>query len=62
MKIKFIMYNVQDDRFPQLYVRVDILLTCGKHLHDCVTSPRGHPKTSLLSSRVRSQESERQCI
>ena len=26
--------------FTQLYVRVDILLTCGKHLHDRITSVR----------------------
>ena len=26
--------------FTQLYVRVDILLTCGNHLHDRITSLR----------------------
>jgi len=38
------MYNVQDcsflynKLFAQLYVRVDILLTCGKHLHAMTAS------------------------
>jgi len=27
--------------FARLYVRVGILLTCGKHLHDHITSLRG---------------------
>ena len=26
--------------FARLYVRVSILLTCGKHLHDCIISLR----------------------
>ena len=55
-KIKYIMYNVQDmllkiTLFGRLYVRVDILLTCGKHLHKRTISPRGRGawahKTSL---------------
>jgi len=39
-----------DDQFPHLYVRVGILLTGGKHLHDRVISRRGDAwahKTSL---------------
>jgi len=27
--------------FAQLYVRVGILLSCGKHWHDCIISLRG---------------------
>jgi len=40
----FLMYNVQDYsvRYKTLlvrsYVRVDILLTCGEHLHDRIIS------------------------
>ena len=51
----------------QSYVRIDILLTCGKHLHDCIISLRAH-KTSLTPpchfSLVSgpSQESELSCI
>ena len=55
----------------KLYVRVGILLTCGKHLHDCTISlrvevtRRGH-KTSLtlplfIEVPVSSQGSERSC-
>jgi hypothetical protein len=25
----------------QLYVRASVVLTCGKHLHDCIMSLRG---------------------
>jgi hypothetical protein len=41
------MYNVQDysvlynNMFVPLYVRVCILLTCGKHLRDHIISLRG---------------------
>jgi hypothetical protein len=53
-----------------LYVKVDILLTCGKHLHDCIISLRGKfsiNKTSLtpplvVEVLVPSQECERFCM
>jgi hypothetical protein len=53
-----------------LYVRVDILLTCGKHLHDRIISPRGDVwdhKISLtlplfIEVPVPIQENERSCI
>ena len=50
MKIKYIKYNVQDYivvsinalrpvmLFAQLHVKVGILLTCGKDLHDLMTT------------------------
>ena len=52
------------------YVRVGIFLTCGKHLHDSITSVRGEVsahKTSLtlplvMEVTVPSQDSERSCI
>ena len=56
-KIEYIMYNVQDYSFiykttvrPVKYVRVGISLTCGKYLHDRISSLRGGVcahKTSL---------------
>jgi len=54
----------------QLYVRVDILLSCGKYLHDRFISLRGEiwaHKNSLTPSLfievpVPSQECERPCI
>ena len=54
----------------RLYVRVGILLTRGKLLHDCIISLRGEVwvhKTSLtpplfIEVPVPSQESERSCI
>jgi len=56
--------------FAQLYARVGILLTSGKHLHDRIISQRGEfwsHKTSLtlplfIEVPVPSQESERSCI
>ena len=39
-KIKYIMYNGQITLFGRFYVRVDILPTCGKHLHKRTISPR----------------------
>jgi len=52
MKIKYIMYNFQ--YYSVLYEnavrQVGILLTCMKHLHDRIISPRGEAwahKTSL---------------
>jgi hypothetical protein len=64
------MYNATM-LISKLYVRVGILLTCGKHLHDCTISLRvevtcrGH-KTSLtlplfIEVPVSSQGSERSC-
>jgi len=47
MKIKYIIFHVQDYTvfhnnavLPVTYVRVDILLTCGKHLHGRIISLR----------------------
>jgi len=47
-KIKYIMYNFKDNSFIHnntvcvaICARVDILLTCGKHLHDRIVSLRG---------------------
>jgi hypothetical protein len=33
----------------QLYVRVGYLLSCGQHLHHCITSLRGGAGTAYLS-------------
>ena len=57
-KIKYIMYNVQDyiilfAAHSAIYVRVGILLTYEKHLHDRIISLRGEiwvHKTSLTPS------------
>ena len=42
LKILFIMFKIivffVITLFSRLYVRVGILLTCGKHLHDCIIS------------------------
>jgi hypothetical protein len=51
MMIKDIMNKVQDldstrMLLTQLYVRVGVLLTCGKHLHDYIISRRGKIRTS----------------
>ena len=67
--ITFIMFKVIAFLillFAPLYVRVDNLLTCGKHLHDCIISLREEiwaQKTSLTlplftEVPVPSQESE----
>ena len=56
--------------FARLYVRVDILLTCGKHVHDGIISLRGEVwahTTSLIQPLlievpVPSQEHEPSCI
>ena len=55
--------------YVRLCVRVDHLLTCGKHMHDGIISLRGDvcaQKTSLtlplfIEVSVPSQESERSC-
>jgi hypothetical protein len=54
----------------QLYLRVDILFTCGKHLHDCIISLSGDSlahKNNLIPPRniempVPSQDIERSCM
>ena len=54
----------------QSYVRIDILLTCGKHLHDCIISLRGDVwdhKISLtpplfIEVPVPSQDNDMSCI
>ena len=54
----------------QIYVRVDIILTCEKHLLVCIISLRGKVlvhRTSLtpplfIEVPVPSQESEQSCI
>jgi len=68
------MYNVHDYNVITLlawiYVRVGILLTCGKHLHDHIISLKGDVwghKTSLTQPRftevpVPSKEYDRSCI
>ena len=51
--------------FAWLYVMIDNLLTCGKYLHDRITSLREDiqtHKTSFIEVPVPSQESERLCI
>jgi hypothetical protein len=51
--------------FARLYVMIDNLLTCGKYLHDRITSLREDiqtHKTSFIEVPVPSQESERLCI
>jgi len=35
--------------FARFYVRVGILLTCGKHLHDGITSLRGEDMHRRMS-------------
>ena len=40
-KFKTFIYRRTDVNYSSgLYVRVDILLTCGKHVHDCIMSLR----------------------
>ena len=70
------MYNVQDysvlynNAIARLHVRVDILLACGKHLHDCTISIRekvcSHTRSLItplfIEMPVPIQESERSCI
>ena len=55
--------------FAWLYARVCILLTCGKHLHDCITSLRTvwvYNNSLILplfiEVPVPIQERERSCI
>ena len=56
--------------FVQLYVKIDILLTCGKHLHDSIISLKWEilTHTTILTSPLfiespaPSQDSERSCI
>ena len=55
MKIKYIMYNVQDysvrynNIVRPIYVRVCILLTCGKHLPDHIGSLRVEVWAHIIS-------------
>ena len=74
LRILFIMFKIivffVITLFSRLYVRVGILLTCGKHLHDCIISLSEKvwaQKTRLTTSLfievpVPRQESERSCI
>ena len=56
--------------FPQLYVRVGILFTYGKHLHDHIISQRGEvwahtislTPPLLIEVAASNQESEWSCI
>jgi hypothetical protein len=51
------MYNVQDysvlynNMFIPLYVRVCILLTCGKHLHDHIISGKHCDKILKINGK-----------
>jgi hypothetical protein len=75
-QIKYIIYNVQDycvlykTLLARLYMRLGILLTCRKHLHDCIISVRVDVWAHNISLTpplfievpIPSQKSARSCI
>ena len=54
-KIKYIVHNVHDysvlykTLFVRFYVRVCVILRCGKHLHDGIISLRGEVWVNKIS-------------